>query len=73
MNSEKVKENYLTKDMGLAKNNKEGFPYCEYEKIVLGNNFGTRLSVNLPNSNSIIYERIKNSNDKKRQKTKEAQ
>lgn len=66
MNSKKVGDRYLISDIDPVQKAKKGLMCFECEEIVLGQNLGTRLSVNLPNTNSFIYEGIKNANGKKR-------
>lgn len=66
MNSKKMGERYLISDIDPVHKAQKGLSCFECEKIVLGQNLGTRLSVNLPNTNSFIYERIKSTNGKKR-------
>lgn len=68
MSSGKMKDPLVFSEMEFRKMDKDRFPYWDDREIILGDDFGTRLSVNLPHDNQshIFYEGINNKDDKKR-------
>lgn len=68
MSLEKRRNQWVIAEGEGGKGGIDRFPYWENEEIVLGHDFGTRLSINLPHEyhNYTIYEGIKSKNGKKR-------